>query len=77
MELERELDARLDKADWQGRARAVVIDPETEIWLWSDSPHVAAVLGWGSEKGDLRAWLNERGLLAAGAMKPTRPKEAL
>jgi hypothetical protein len=77
VELERELDARLDKAGWRGRARAVVIDPETEIWLWSDSPHVAQVLGWGSEKGDLRAWLNDRGLLAAGAMKPTRPKEAM
>jgi len=49
-ELERRLDTELAKSGWQDRARAVVIDPETEVWLWSDSPHVAATFGWKSER---------------------------
>jgi hypothetical protein len=76
-ELERRLDIDLAKTGWDDRARVVVIDPETEIWLWSDSPHVAATFGWKSEKGDLRDWLRARDFLAPGAAKPARPKEAM
>lgn len=76
-ELERELDSRLDQAGWEGRARAIVIAPETEIWLWSGSPHVETTFGWSSDRGDMRAWLTARGLLAADTMKPDRPKEAM
>jgi hypothetical protein len=75
--LERELDSRLDQSGWDGRARTVVIDPETEILLWSDSPHVAETFGWASDRGDLRDWLRGRNLLQAGQAKPTRPKEAM
>jgi hypothetical protein len=28
---------------WENRAAAVVLDPELEIWVWSDSPEVEAV----------------------------------
>lgn len=76
-ELERRLDTELAKSGWDDRARAVVIDPETEIWIWSDSPHVAATFGWKSEKGEMSAWLRARGFLTPGAAKPSRPKEAM
>ncbi|MGB8294767.1 MAG: hypothetical protein WCG85_05010 [Polyangia bacterium] len=76
-EIEADLERRLDESGWNGRARAVVIDPETEIWLWSDSPHVAAALGWTAGEADLREWLFRQGFLSGGARKPARPKEAL
>ena len=76
-EIETELEGRLDESGWNGRAQVVVIDPETEIWLWSDSPHVATVLGWTAGEADLRQWLSRQGFLPAGASKPSRPKEAL
>jgi hypothetical protein len=76
-EIEADLEGRLDVSGWDGRARVVVIDPETEIWLWSDSPHVATVLGWTAGEADLRQWLTGQGFLLAGAVKPARPKEAM
>ena len=73
--LEREVEGRLSP-DWGERARVVVLDPELEAWLWSDSPHVEVVLGWAGRTPSLRSWLIERNLLATGAVKPQRPKEA-
>ena len=35
---------RLDNAGWYERNHVVVLDPELEIWVWSDSPHVARAL---------------------------------
>ena len=54
----------------------MVIDPELEAWVWSDSPHVGAVLGWSSTPSDLRRTLVEAGHLDAGQIKPHRPKDA-
>lgn len=75
--LETELEDRLNGAGWEGRAAAVVIAPELEIWVWSDSPHVERVFGWGGDRGPLRDWLAGRGFLTPGAVKPIRPKEAV
>jgi len=75
-DLERDLEHRL-AADWHDRAAAVVLDPELEVWLWSDSPHVDAVLGWRDRSPDLRSWLRERSLLAGNSIKPRQPKEAV
>lgn len=74
--LEGDLETRLAK-DWNQRASAVVLDPELEVWLWSDSPHVDTVLGWHGRSPDLRSWLVEAGLLTEGSAKPMRPKEAV
>lgn len=75
-ELERELETRLSAVGWQGYA-AIVIAPELENWVWSDSPHVDHVLGWSGKKPALRTWLNERKYWQQGQAKPDRPKEAL
>lgn len=60
---------------WGDRARCVVLDPEIEIWVFSDSPHVEAVLGFPS--GRLRSWLREQGQWPIDKAKPPDPKVAL
>lgn len=76
--IERELEVQLEKNGWEnGRAAVIVIDPELEIWVWSESPHVAGALGWGNDHSGLKSFLFERGLWRAGQAKPHRPKEAM
>jgi hypothetical protein len=60
---------------WGDRAGCIVIVPELEIWLWSDSPLVAKSLGWAS-MAELRRWLQTENLWAVGQHKPAHPKEA-
>jgi len=74
--LEKATNARL-KADWKGKAASVVISPELEAWVWSDSPHVESELGWPSRLGNLRRWLETKGLWSAGSDKPADPKKAV
>lgn len=62
---------------WVDRAAAVVIDPELENWLWTDSPHVAKEIGWPDGMAALREWLLNEGFLAQGRSKPNAPKAAL
>lgn len=66
---------KLLKPDWGDRAACVCIDPEVENWIWSDSPHVAKVLGW-SDLPSLRAWLETNALWSPGLPKPPEPKAA-
>jgi hypothetical protein len=63
-----------------------VIDPELEVWVWSNSPRVADVLGWQGRSRELNEWLRtttirigkqEREYLKEGETKPVRPKEAM
>lgn len=75
--LEHELETRLYQSGWNDRAAGIVIDPELEIWIWSDSPHVDTVLGWRDKQPVLRAWLGMQGFVDPGEVKPNRPKEAV
>ena len=75
--LEDVIEKRLSQSGWGERAAAVVIDPELEMWVWSDSPQVDAVLGWQGRSPDLRSWLKDQDLLQEGQAKPERPKEAM
>lgn len=74
--LERTVEQRLAASGWGDRAAAVVINPELENWVWSDSPEVDRVLGWAGQLQPVRTWLREQGFLA-GTGKPERPKEAM
>ena len=74
--LEEDMEGRLARKGWTDCA-AIVIDPELEIWVWSDSPEVDSVLGWTGRNPSLREWLRDRNLLADDAVKPLRPKEAM
>lgn len=60
--------------DW---ARAVVIEPELEVWVFSDSPHAATALGWPASVADMRDVLENEGMWDAGRSKPEDPKAAV
>lgn len=61
---------------WQNRAKCVVIDPEIENWVWSDSPNVDVAMGWRNRTPALRQWLRDEGHWPAGTVKPPDPKVA-
>jgi len=76
-ELEAMLERRLATIAPPGWARAVVIDPELEAWVFSDSPHVATTLGWPGSTEDLRSALEAERLWDSGRTKPNDPKRAM
>jgi hypothetical protein len=69
--------ALLAGSGWRDRAAVVVIDPELEVWVWSDSPKVDEALHWAGRKPALRQWIRERGLWPPGQPKPGNPKRAV
>ena len=73
-QLTREVQERLDQKGWAGRSHVVVLDPELEAWVWSDSPHVARAFGMPST--DLENLL-AREYGSRGHAKRTCPKEAM
>jgi len=56
---------------------AIVLDPELEAWVWSDSPQVDRTLGWAERSPNLRTWLEEQQLWPADIPKPHDPKHAM
>ncbi len=60
-----------------GWAEVIVIEPELERWVWSDSPEVDRCLGWQGRQPSLRDWLRERGLWSTSDLKPADPKRAV
>jgi hypothetical protein len=77
MELERQSESQLARNGREGRAAAIVLDPELEVWVWSDSPLVDRILGWTGQSPRLRQWLVDEAFLSPDGRKPVRPKEAL
>lgn len=75
--IEGDVEKGLSISGWEDRAAAVVIDPELEVWVWSESPEVANCLGWESSITDLRSWLTEKGLWPKYSRKPIDPKLAV
>jgi len=75
--LEENVEAGLATSGWTSRAAVIVIDPELECWIWSDSPIVDQVVGWTGSSPPLRQWLIDNGRLMANQTKPSRPKESL
>ena len=76
-EVETDLESRLARTGWDGRCAAIVIAPELEAWVWSNSPNVEIELGWSGRRPRLREWLVSERLLAANAVKPADPKMAM
>jgi hypothetical protein len=75
-QLEEDLESQLERNGWQDRAAVIVIEPELESWVWSDSTEVDQVVGWGGRIPDLRRWLVDVGFLPTTSVKPKQPKEA-
>ena len=60
-ELQESLNAEFVSSTWGNRARAIVLVPELEACIWSDSPHIDEVVGWKNRNPRLRSWLIELG----------------
>lgn len=74
--LQEQLNGDFAASAWGERARAIVLSPELEAWVWSNSPLIDDVVGWRDQSISLKDWLTEQGLLKEGERKPARPKEA-
>ncbi len=74
-EMEQDLEQRLQRVGWnESNSRVIVLDPELEIWVWSSSPHLKAVMNVSDEQ--LKVVL-EKFPPAGSANKPNHPKEAM
>jgi len=76
-DIEQEVQQRLAGSGWGDRAAAVVIDPELEVWMWTQPLHLADEVAWEGGGGALRPWLEQQGFWHPQDAKPRRPKEAL
>ncbi|MBF0463632.1 MAG: hypothetical protein HQK94_00940 [Nitrospirae bacterium] len=71
--MEYTLQLNLNNNGWKDKSKVIVLDPELEIWIWSDSPEVAQCINW--EHKELREWLIKH-YQVNNSNKPIRPKEA-
>lgn len=74
-EIQAGVTAELAANGWQDRARAIVIAPELEIWVWGSWANLATVLG--STESVLRQLLTRQGFPTSDLGKPLDPKNAL
>lgn len=74
--LEQKIEKVISLHGWKGCA-AIVIAPELENWVWSDSPHVDEIIGWARKQPAIRQWLKKSGQWPDQNPKPPAPKEAL
>ncbi len=73
-EVREETLGRLRANGWsEDKADVIVIDPELEAWIWQDSPHVEAAVGFTG--GSLRDALRNEDQWPEGHDKPPKPKE--
>jgi hypothetical protein len=73
--LEEELDHELS-LNWSNNAKAIVIDPELEVWMWGSDNAMEVHIGRPDQSG-IRPWLKTKGFQFNANEKPLRPKEAL
>lgn len=72
--IEDELNDRL-KPLWGDHAKAIVVEPEVDVWMWGADNAIREVIGW-SFPGPLRDWLANKEFGFQENGKPVRPKEA-
>ena len=68
---------QLSRNGWGSRAKAIVIEPELEVWIWGDLVSAAKNLGWTGQQEKMRSWLMRNGLWFKDQPKPPSPKKAL
>ena len=76
-EIESSVEQELATNGWRDRSAAIVIVPELEAWVWSDSPEVAKALGWQGHIPSLHHWLEESGHVTPETPKPIDPKKVM
>ena len=75
--IQQDIGKDLKRNGWRDRAKAIVIEPELEVWVWAESPEVSRVLGWDGRYRELRRWLASENMWPARRPKPRDPKEAM
>lgn len=78
-EIEAGVMSNLTRSGWNhDNALVVVIVPELEAWVWSNSPWVAKAVGWqGGDTRHLKSYVKRMGFQFDPLGKPVEPKEAL
>lgn len=77
LELEGKMDLELQlKLNAKDRSKAIVIDPECDVWMWGSDNSLAEILNW-EHALCIRDWLRAQGFDFRDTGKPMRPKEAL
>ena len=72
-QIEEKIQDDLNKNGWEGRSAVIVINPELEIWVWAQSPHVPRLLGMDWE--GIKNLGHQMGYWQEDETKPSRPKE--
>lgn len=76
VDVEHDVINRLVLNGWdRAKVDCIVIEPEIENWLWTQSLHTAKQMGW-TDLATLTNWLKGKGYVFQTDGKPTRPKEA-
>jgi hypothetical protein len=73
------LEAQLDNAlsaVWGDRAKAIIIEPEVDVWMWGSETHLRTTMNWQFPES-IRSWLATQLFTFNEDGKPVRPKEAL
>lgn len=74
-ELENRVRDLLSISGWEDRSRVIVLEPELESWVWSDSSVLDECCGWTGQSRPLREWIADQFQFQDNG-KPVRPKEA-
>jgi len=61
LELENSLDRQL-AGSWEKNAKAIVIAPELDVWMWGSDNKLAELLHWPLAES-IREWLDNKGFL--------------
>lgn len=74
LDVEAQLDSELALV-WGADAKAIVIEPELEAWVWGSDNALQSALEWPLRQS-IRTWLMENGHAIGLNEKPTQPKNA-
>ena len=75
--IQKEVETQLNTNGWRGRAKAIVIEPELEAWIWSDAPQALRAMNWSKSYTELQEFLRGRNLWPKRSPKPPDPKAAM
>ncbi|MGD8861816.1 MAG: hypothetical protein PVI30_17535 [Myxococcales bacterium] len=74
--VEEEVESKLAANGWKDQCAAIAIEPEVEAWVWTRSPVLDDVLGWGDTGPRAIDWLAAQGYDLGPSGKPLDPKRA-
>lgn len=76
-QIQETVEKKLNRNGWTNNAKAIVIDPEIETWVWNKSSGMCHALGWKESYEKLREFLEEEGFWPNTNLKPPKPKESM